>query len=147
MSEDTVKGSKTARSVRGNGHTTSGGHSFKATARGILKQNSALSRVNRTRWDWSDGSPGDSMTFQYQEYPKYVYNDPHNSRSFVIVNSVDEERLAVGGEEIIREEDERDRLLALASVSGVQVDKRWGPAKITKAIEDAGFDPTSNPFE
>jgi hypothetical protein len=63
------------------------------------------------------------------------------------VNSPEEEREALGGEEVVNDEDERHRLLTVASVNKVPVDKRWGPAKITKAIEDAGFDPTANPFE
>lgn len=87
------------------------------------------------------------MPYQYQEYPKHIYNDPKNPKGYVLVNSAEEEQVALGGEEVINEEDERTRLLTLASVNKVPVDKRWGPAKITKAIEDAGFDPTANPFE
>lgn len=87
------------------------------------------------------------MPFQYQEYPKHIYNNPLNPRDYVLVNDVHEERLALGGEEVINEEAERHRLLTVASINKVAIDKRWGPAKITKAIEDAGFDPTANPFE
>lgn len=135
--------SKTAKSVRTNGHNSSGGHNGKTA----VKQNSANSRVNRIRWDYSDGVQGDAVSNQYQEYPKHIYNDPKNSRAYVIVNSAEEERTAIGGEEIIDDEVERTRLLTLASVKDVKVDKRWGPAKITKAIEDSGFDPTIDPFK
>jgi len=112
-----------------------------------MRQNSATSRANRSRWDNSPGSAGVEMQYQYQEYPKHLYLDPKNPKAFTVVNDADQERLALGGEEVINEEDERNRLLTLASVNSVQVDKRWGPAKLTKAIEDAGVDPTANPFK
>lgn len=137
------KATSTAKSVRSNGHSASGGHTSKPT----LRQNSAFSRTNRFRWDYSDGVTGDNMTFQYQEYPKHVYNDPQNPKIYVVCLDAEQERKALGNEEIIDDETERKRLLTLASVKNVQVDKRWGPAKITKAIEDAGFDPTLDPFK
>ena len=87
------------------------------------------------------------MPYQFYEYPNHVYPHPDKPKHYVLVNNAEEEREALGGEEVISEEDERTRLLTLASVNKVPVDKRWGPAKITKAIEDAGFDPTANPFE
>lgn len=139
MSEFKTKGAKTARSVRTNGHSSSGGHALRQTS----------SRAYRSRWNNSgDDCPtgGDALN-QYQEYPKLVYTDALNPKKYTIVNSVEEETAAVGGGEIINYEAERERLLAVASVKGVQVDKRWGPAKLTKAIEDAGFDPTLDPFK
>ena len=87
------------------------------------------------------------MTYQYQEYPKHIYNDPKNPKAFIVVRSADEEHKALKNEEIIDEDVERKRLLAIAAVKILQVDKRWGPAKLTKAIEDAGFDPTLDPFK
>lgn len=87
------------------------------------------------------------MPYQYCEYPKHIYPNPDNNKHYIVVNSSDEEQLALGGDEIINEDDERVRLLTLASVNKVPVDRRWGPGKIIKAIEDAGFDPTANPFE
>ncbi len=86
------------------------------------------------------------MTYQFCEYPKHVYPDPEKPKNFVVVNSAEEESLALGNEEIINDDDERKRLLAVAHVKKVPVDKRWGPAKLTKSIEEAGFDPTLNPF-
>jgi len=151
VSEDsTVKGARgTKSSVRSNGHQTSGGHGIGRSnnSRVTVKQNSALSRINRSRWDWSDGSNGDSAISQYQEYPKHVYNNPDKPKHYVVVNSASEEAQVLGGEEVIDDEVERVRLLAVAQVKQVKVDKRWGPAKLTKAIEEAGFDPTLNPFE
>ena len=87
------------------------------------------------------------MAYQFFEYPKHVYPHADRPKHYVVVNSPEEEREALGGEEVVNDEDERHRLLTVASVNKVPVDKRWGPAKITKAIEDAGFDPTANPFE
>lgn len=143
-SDETGKGSKGLRSsVRSNGHVSSGGHNGRAAR--TAKQNSAYSRANRPRWDVSDGNPtGGEMVSQYQEYPKLIYTDDKN---YIVVQDANQERQVLGGEEIIDEEDERIRLFAVAKVKGVQVDKRWGPAKLTKAIEEAGFDPTLNPFE
>lgn len=151
VSKDDEIGRGTRGSVRANGHVTSGGHAVgKANnARSTVRQNnaSAYSRANRPRWDVTDGYSGDNMSYQYQEYPKHVYPDPENIKSYVIVNDANEEQQVLGGEEVIDEEDERERLLAVASVKKVPVDKRWGPAKLSKAIETAGFDPTLNPFE
>lgn len=87
------------------------------------------------------------MTYQFQEYPKHVYPNADKPKHFVVVNSAEEESVAMGNEEIIDDEVERKRLLAVAHVKKVPVDKRWGPAKLTKAIEDAGFDPTLDPFK
>lgn len=137
---DKSKGAKTARSVRTNGHSSSGGHA--------MRQNSVFSRINRSKWNnSSDYSPGDGALNQYQEYPKLIYNDVKDPKKYVRVNSIEEETAATGGEEVINDEDERERLFAVAAVKGVQVDKRWGPGKIIKAIEDAGFDPALNPFK
>lgn len=135
---------KTARVVRNNGHPASGGHS--KTSPAITRQ-TAFSRINRNRWDTPDTISGDNMSFQYQEYPKHIYTDLSMPKSYVVVNSADEEQRVLGGKEIINDEAERHRLLTVAEVNKVIIDKRWGPGKITKAIEDAGFDPTLDPFK
>lgn len=149
MAKDEIKSGKTAQSVRSNGHASSGGHADRSTtaSKVAVRQVSALSRVNRIRWDVTDGITGGDMPYQYQEYPKHIYPDPTKPKHFVCVNDCNEERLALGGEEIIDDEHERHRLLTVASVNKIPVDKRWGPAKLTKAIEDAGSDPTLNPFK
>jgi len=87
------------------------------------------------------------MAYQFQEYPKAVYPDHTKPKHYVIVHNADEERTVLGNEEVIDEEAERKRLLAVADVKKVAVDKRWGPARLAKAIEDAGFDPTLDPFK
>jgi hypothetical protein len=87
------------------------------------------------------------MAYQFQEYPKHVYPNPDKPKYCIVVYDADQERAALGHEEVIDDEVERKRLLAVASVKKVAVDKRWGPAKLSKAIEDAGFDPTLDPFK
>lgn len=141
-----TKDVKTAKSVRFNGHSSSGGH----TVQGISKNTASpkFTRVDHSRWHNSDGILGDNnMPYQFQEYPKHVYPDPEKPKHYVVVNNAEQESAALGNKEIIDDEVERKRLLAVAEVKKVPVDKRWGPAKLTKAIEDAGFDPTLDPFK
>jgi hypothetical protein len=150
VSGSDIKGSKGLKgSVKSNGSHSSGGKAGHGVPVRQARSNntSARSRVNQHRWDWSDGNNGDSMTYQYQEYPKHVYPHADKPKHYVVVNSAEEESQILGGEEIINDEHERVRLLTVAKVKNVPVDKRWGPAKLTKAIEDAGFDPTLNPFK
>lgn len=89
----------------------------------------------------------DFPQFEYQEYPKLIYNDPANPSAFVKVNNEDEEAAVLAGGRVLREEDERGRLVALAEVKGVQIDKRWKPERIAAAIKDAGHDPQADPFK
>lgn len=135
---------KTMQSVRSLGHGASGGHN---TGAGRVPGNrSALSRTNRPLWDLDDPdyqSGGDMADYQFCEYPKHV--TVHGKLH--VCQNAEEEETARAGETIVRDEEERKRLVALAEVKGVQVDKRWGLPKIAKAIEDAGHDPALNPFE
>lgn len=97
--------------------------------------------------------------YEFREFPKMLYpsnaDDPFTPVytkgvpcEGIIVND-EEEQMAVLATLAppVREADERKRLIALAEVDGVTIDKRWSLAKITAAIEGAGFDPTANPFE
>jgi ribosomal protein L15 len=144
---DAKSKSGTAKAVSRGGHPSSGGHFGKATpGRALRQNNNPMSRLNRSRWDYDPGSNGGEMPYQFQEYPKHVYPNPHKLKEYVVVNSEDEERLALRGEEIVREDEERKRLVTLAEVNHVQVDKRWGIHKLTKALDDAGFDSSANPF-
>lgn len=86
------------------------------------------------------------MPNQFQEYPKHVYPDPDDRKKYVVVNSEEEEHLALKGTPIVRDEDERKRLLAVAEVNDLQVDGRWSIGRMKKVIADAGFDPEANPF-
>jgi hypothetical protein len=42
----------------------------------IHQNNSALSRANRTQWDWSNPPSGPQEPYKHHEYPKHVYCDP-----------------------------------------------------------------------
>lgn len=86
------------------------------------------------------------MPYSYQEYPKHVYPNPDDRKAFVVVNSEAEETEAMGGKKIVREEDEKRRLIALAEVKGVKVDRRWSAEKMVHAITEAGFDASLDPF-
>ncbi len=88
----------------------------------------------------------DNMEFpdyEFREYPKWVRPEGGDA---VLVQSADEEaELMDTGEAPVREEDERARLVLLAGLRDVQIDKRWSIAKITKAIADAGHDASFDP--
>lgn len=82
----------------------------------------------------------DNMEFppyEYREYPKWVGD--------VLVENADEEAAATAGSPVVREADEKARLVKVAEIFGVQVDKRWSPEKLAKAISDAGHDPAHDP--
>lgn len=90
----------------------------------------------------------------FDEFPKHVYPDSpdgtwENSESrkgFVTVYSEEEEDRVLAGKPVVREHEERARLLKVAEVKDVQVDKRWKVERIRQAIADAGHDPELNPF-
>jgi hypothetical protein len=94
----------------------------------------------------------DFPAYEFTEYPKMVYPGGMKSNGLgqtepgVIVNDADEEAIAMAGHAVVREEDERARLLKVAEVKGVTVDKRWGVDRLTAAIKDAGFDAAMDPF-
>lgn len=93
--------------------------------------------------------------YEYREYPKMVYpkgidakDDKGKPIPGIVVNNDEEEaRVMNTGTPPVREADEIVRLTTLADVKGVQIDKRWGVAKLTAAIEAAGEDPTLDPFK
>lgn len=84
------------------------------------------------------------MAYVYQEYPKWVHPE---GKPPLIVRDADEEATAMGGDPVVREADERKRLLAVAEVKGVKVDRRWSLDNLKAAIIGAGFDPTLDPFK
>jgi|GEM_PF-4674420 len=81
--------------------------------------------------------------YEFREFPKFV--TPDGGEPVLVQNAEEEAEALKTGEAPIREEDERKRLIILAEVKGVQIDKRWSAARMTKTIEDAGFDPTLDP--
>ena len=95
--------------------------------------------------------------YEYREYPKMVYpgtkdgkpevNGKGQAKKGVVVNNEAEEAEAMStGETPVREGDEQARLQKLCEINGVQFDKRWGAPKLTKALTEAGHDPTANPY-
>lgn len=94
----------------------------------------------------------DFPAYEFCEYPKMVYpngmkpNGTGQTPAGVLVNDAEEEATAMAGAKIVREEDERVRLLKVAEVKGVTVDKRWGNEKLVSAITAAGHDATLDPF-
>jgi hypothetical protein len=86
------------------------------------------------------------VAYQYFEYPKHVYPDPERPKHYVVVNSEAEEELAMAGSAVVRDEDERKRLMALAEVKGVNVDGRWSLHRMKKTLSEAGHDPEADPF-
>lgn len=132
--EDKDRVSGTLRAIRSVGHPASGGHSLVAQA---------IRQGNYVHLDDDDGD--DDMPQPWMEYPKWVTRDGDGSK--MVCQNEDEELTFLAGDKVIRDPEERKRLLKVAEVKGVQVDGRWALPRITQAIVDAGFDPTLNPFE
>lgn len=92
--------------------------------------------------------------YEFQEYPKMVYLDsPDGTRERATdislvkqVEDEDEEATVLAGRAVVRESEERPRLIKVAEVKGVVIDKRWGLDKMRDAIIKAGFDPELDPF-
>lgn len=150
------RGSAAARTARLVGHGSSGGHapatrSVAAAARQALRQppldfDHRHHPVQQQR----------ARPVEYAEYPKAVYpgakdpSRPYDDKGkplpFVRVNNREEEDLVMGGDPIVREDDERKRLIKVAEVKGVRIDKRWNSDNLRAAIIGAGFDAELNPF-
>lgn len=86
----------------------------------------------------------DYMAYVYHEYPKAVTRP---DGKVVRCENEAEEEIAMQGEAIIREVDERKRLIKLAEVKGVTVDGRWSLARMETALTEAGFDANLDPFK
>lgn len=88
----------------------------------------------------------DNMKFgdyEFHEYPKWV--TPEGGAA-VLVNNEDEELTAMmTGESPVDEAAEKARLILLGEVNGVQIDKKWGIARMAKVITDAGHDASVDP--
>lgn len=134
---------RTRAAIRSVGHTASGGHASRSQSASRL---SPYAKINRNMWEGADPLSGGIMPNEFQEYPKHVYPDLSEPKKYVVVHSEEQEHAALGGQPVVQEDDERKRLLALAEVKDVKIDKRWSIPKMAKAIDDAGFDSTLNPF-
>ena len=88
--------------------------------------------------------PSEPRDMTFHEFPKFIRSE--NGRD-LIAQDAEEEALMRAGEPVVREVDEKARLMKVAEVKDVKVDGRWTVEKMTKAITDAGFDATLNPFE
>jgi len=108
----------------------------------------ATSRVNQRNWDNKDGWRGEDVTTAYQEYPKHVYPWSDDPKRYVMVRNEAEEAEAMAQGQVIRTEDERKRLVAVAEVGGLtKFDGRWSIDRMTTELKNAGLDPTANPFK
>lgn len=79
----------------------------------------------------------DNMKFpayQFVEYPKMVVNPETGHR--VKVLSAEEEFRVLNGTPVVREADERSRLIQEATNKGVQVDRSWPLERIAEEIEE-----------
>lgn len=129
-----ARGAKAARAVSRSGHSASGGHVI------VTKQVAGKTQIFHA---FDDPDPGDDMAYEFREYPKHVTVDG----KLHVCNNADEETTARAGEKIVRDADERKRLVTLAGIKEVQVDGRWALDKIRAAITDAGFDADADPFD
>lgn len=128
---------KTARSMRSLGHGTSGGHHPSVARPGSRNQ------ITR-KPSWADDDGDDmSASYVYEEYPKHVTVE---GKLFVCNNQAEEDQARATGS-LVKEADERKRLIALAEVKGVQIDRRWALDRIAKALTDAGYDASMDPFK
>lgn len=83
--------------------------------------------------------------YEYREFPKFIPIAGHPDGGKLAENE-DEENSLLAGKKLLREPEERARLVAIVDVKGIAgVDKRWNVEKIKKAIVDAGFDPDLDP--
>jgi hypothetical protein len=83
--------------------------------------------------------------YEYHEFPKWVKH-PVDGKLH-LVHDEREEGTILAAKPLIRDEDERARLIKVAEIKGVTVDKRWNAEKLSRAITDAGFDAALNPYE
>lgn len=78
---------------------------------------------------------------QFLEYPKAV----EVAGRVVACLNEEEERQALEKGAVVREEDERARMLAVAKMYGLAIDGRWKLERIAAAIANAGYDPELDP--
>lgn len=91
--------------------------------------------------------------YEFREYPKFIQTDrkkdPRTGEFTVVgvtVNSATEEaEVTKTGKAPEREEDERARLLKVAKQNEINVDARWGAAKIEAALVAAKVDIDHDP--
>lgn len=130
---------KTSRAMQTTTHNASGGH----TKGPGLKPGSRNQIIKPPLWDNTPDGDSGGVMYVFNEYPKHVTVEG----KLFVCNSEAEEQAACDTGKIVREADERKRLVTLAEVKGVQVDGRWSLDKMSKALTDAGYDATQDPFD
>lgn len=134
---------KTSRAMQTTTHSASGGH----TKGPGIRPGSRNQIIKPPLWDNApERDSGGAMT-GYQEYPKHVYPDAARPKHYVLVNSEAEEEAAMQTGTVVRDADEKRRLIAVGEVKDVPIDKRWSLERMTKAITDAGHDASLDPFK
>jgi hypothetical protein len=79
--------------------------------------------------------------YEFREFPKHV-----TVNGIVhTCNDADEEACAREKGGLVREEDERERMMTLAEMHGLKIDRRWKLDRISDAIRNAGYDPDHDP--
>lgn len=82
------------------------------------------------------------MQYEFKEFPKFITVNGEN----FIVNDENEEKEVMDNGTIYDEDEDRKRLITLAKIKDITIDRRWKINKIKQVISDAGFDPEFNPF-
>lgn len=72
--------------------------------------------------------------YEFREYPKWV--TPEGGEP-VLVNDASEEAEVLQTGEVLRDEDAKADVIAELTAKGVQFDKRWGLARLQKALAEA----------
>lgn len=87
------------------------------------------------------------MPTPYQEFPKHVYPWPDDPKRYIQVRNEAEEAEAMAQGALVRPEDERKRLVAIAEVGGLtRFDRRWGIDRMIAELKNAGLNPDANPL-
>ena len=81
--------------------------------------------------------------YTHQEYPKHVQVGGRT----INVLTEEEEAQALESGKVVREADERKRMMKIVEMKGLAVDGRWKLDRIAEAISNAGYDPELDPFK
>jgi hypothetical protein len=156
--DEETRGGRVASHARGGGHSAP--QMSRAAVKGAniarganpVSRASFVARQAANAGSWETPSvlieEDDDMThplYQGMKFKDYEYNEFPKAIGDKLAMNEDEEKVILAGRPLLREPEERVRLIAVAEVKGVTIDKRWNIEKIVKAIEDAGYDPTLDP--
>lgn len=71
--------------------------------------------------------------YEFHEYPKMVYPKP--GKPGILVQNATEEEAAMGGVQPVSAEEQHAKLVAIADLEGVKIDKRWGVDRLRAEID------------